>query len=306
MITPEQKAHFHDFGFVRLRQQFSAEEMETLSREVYKLFEEQQGGGPPSGQNQGIDDIVEKGEVMTRMVADDRIFGTVEELLGPGFVWNGSAGSFQFTTTQSHWHSDRPTEPHATTINLNIYLDKLRADTGALRVIPGSHKPALYDDLLPLSEQADETPQKVYGLDQTDIPGFAIESDPGDLVFFTQKTYHSVFGMQPGRRYLKLRFAARLETDEQIASFMRYDNRGSIYQAQDAFANSDNPRIRAMVDPLLELRARTEAEREHFDALGAREMSIDRLLSALGVTTLPRSSDSYKNLNRSSKYQGRM
>ena len=39
----------------------------------------------------------------------------------------------------------------------------------------------------------------------------------------------------------------------------------------DAFFNSDNPRIRAMVDPLLELAARTEAEREHFDALGARD-----------------------------------
>jgi hypothetical protein len=73
---------------------------------------------------------------------------------------------------------------------------------------------------------------------------------------------------------LKLRFVARPETDEQIASLMRYGNRGSIYRPDEAFVNSDNPRIRAMVDPLLELVARTEAEREHFDALGASDKVV--------------------------------
>jgi hypothetical protein len=97
-----------------------------------------------------------------------------------------------------------------------------------------------------------------------------VESDPGDIVFFTQKIYHGVYGMQPGRRYLKLRFAAWPETDEEIASFMRYDHRGDIYDPIEPFASSDNPRIRAMIDPLAELKARTEAQREHFDALGAR------------------------------------
>ena len=77
--------------------------------------------------------------------------------------------------------------------------------------------------------------------------------------------------MQPGRRFLKLRFAGKLETDEQIASFMRYNRRGSMFQPDEAFLKSDHPRIRAMVDPLLELAARTEAEREHFEALGASE-----------------------------------
>ena len=54
MVTPQQKAHFYDFGFVRLKQQFTAEEMGALSDEVNKLFEEGRGGGPPSGQNEGM------------------------------------------------------------------------------------------------------------------------------------------------------------------------------------------------------------------------------------------------------------
>ncbi len=279
MITPEQKARFHTFGFIHLPQQFSLEEMEAVTREADTLWEEQRGGGPPTGQNQGIIDIVEKGEVMTNMLVDDRIWGTVEALLGPGFVWNGSGGSLSFTGVTGkgvhHWHTDRPNEPHANTYSFHLYLDKVRSDTGALRVIPGSHKPSLHDELLSLNEQADDTSMKVFGLGHTDMPGVAIESDPGDIVFFSQKIYHGVYGMQPGRRYLKLRFAGKLETDEQIVSFMRYNKRGLIFRPDDAYIMSVHPRIRAMVDPLLELAARTEADREHFDALGAKENRYD-------------------------------
>ena len=99
--------------------------------------------------------------------------------------------------------------------------------------------------------------------------------------------------MLPDRRYLKLRFVGKPETDEQIASFMRYDDRGSIYEPQPAFLDSDNPNIRAMVEPLLELRALTEADRERFDALGARETGLERMLRALDIRAedLPASSD---------------
>ena len=110
---------------------------------------------------------------------------------------------------------------------------------------------------------------KVYGLGPTEIPGIALKSDPGDVVFFSQKIYHGVYGKQPGRRYLKLRFVAWPETDEAVASLMRYQNRGDIYRPADSFLQSDNSRIRAMVDPLLDLAARIEADREHFEALGA-------------------------------------
>ena len=270
MISAEQKAHFDTFGFIHLRQQFSLKEMEEVTREADMLWEEHREGRP-LGENQGIQEFVEKGPVMTRMVADDRIWSTVEGLLGPRFVWNGSEGNLSFTNSEHQWHTDRPREPHAASYGFHLYLDKVRADTGCLRVIPGSHRPPLHDDLLPTNKQAPDSTMKVYGLSPTDIPGVALESDPGDIVFFSQKIYHGVYGKQPGRRYLKLRFVAWPETDEQIASLMRYGNRGRIYLPNDAFVDSDNPRIRAMVDPLLALVARTEAERAHFDALGARD-----------------------------------
>ena len=270
MITAEQKAYFHTFGFIHLPKQFSAEEMKAVTDEADRLWEEHRKGRP-LGEDQGVQEFVEKGPVMTQMVADDRIWGTVEALLGPQFVWNGSEGNLDFDDSDHRWHTDRQGEPHATTYSFHLYLDPLRADTGCLRLIPGSHRSPLHDDLLSINEQAADSTMKVFGLSPTDVPGVAVESEPGDIVFFSQKIYHGVYGKLLGRRFLKLRFVAWPETDEQIASLMRYNNRGRIYRPDDAFANSDNPRIRAMVDPLLELADRTEAEREHFDALGARD-----------------------------------
>lgn len=270
MITAEQKAYFHTFGFIHLPKQFSVEEMEVVTREADRLWEESREGRP-LGENQQIQEFVEKGPLMSQMVVDDRIFGTVEDLLGPRFIWNGSEGNLSFNTEQN-WHTDRPNEPHASTYSFHLYLDKVRADTGCLRVISGSHRPPLYDSLLPINEQqSPDTTMKIYGINPTDVPGIVLESDPGDVIFFSQKIYHAVYGKLPGRRYLKLRFVAWPDTDEAIASLMRYNSRGSIYRPDKAFVNSDNPRIRAMVDPLLELATRTETEREHFDALGAKD-----------------------------------
>ena len=125
MITVEQKAYFHTFGFIHLPKQFSAEEMEAVSREADELWEEHRQGRP-LGESQGIQEFVEKGPVMTRMVVDDRIFGTVEGLLGPGFVWNGSEGNTSFTSTDHRWHTDRANEPHATSYSFHLYLSRSR------------------------------------------------------------------------------------------------------------------------------------------------------------------------------------
>ena len=245
--------------------------MDAVTREADALWEEQRGGGPSSGENQNIQEMVEKGPVMTQMVVDDRIWGTVEALLGPGFIWNGSEGNLSFSSEHG-WHTDRANEPHATSYSFHLYLDPMKADTGSLRIIPGSHMPPFHDSLYPNGQpKAGQNAMADFGVSGAEIPGLAVESEPGDVVFFSQKIYHGVFSKQPGRRYLKLRFVAWPETDEAIASLLRYNSRGSIYRPDDAFVNSDEPRIRAMVDPLLELAARTEAERERFDALGASD-----------------------------------
>ena len=51
--------------------------------------------------------FVEHSPMLTRLVEDDRIYGTIERLVGDRFVWAGSEGNV--TAHASHgWHSDRP------------------------------------------------------------------------------------------------------------------------------------------------------------------------------------------------------
>jgi len=115
--------------------QFSPEEMKSITNEADRLWEEHREGRP-LGESQHIQEFVEKGPLMTQMAVDDRIWGTVHGLLGPRFVWNGSEGHLSFTKKEHQWHTDRPNEPHTTSYGFHLYLDKVRADTGSIRVIP--------------------------------------------------------------------------------------------------------------------------------------------------------------------------
>ncbi len=256
MIRPEQKAFFDTFGFIILAGRFSPEEMKVLTRAADKLWKEDRGGRPFARETQSIQEFVEKSPVLTGYVVDDRIWKTVEFLLGPGFLWNGSEGNVT-AHTEHRWHTDRPNEPHATTYSFHLYLDPVRADTGSLRVVPGSHRPPLYNALCLIKAQEEESRLTAYGLNGTAMPYHALESDPGDIVFFNQKIFHGVYRAKAGRRFIKLRFVKRPGTSEQIASLMCYNNRGRIYRPDDAFLYSQNRRIRAMVDPLQEFEERT-------------------------------------------------
>jgi len=135
MITSKQKAYFDTFGFIHLPKQFSAEEIDALTREADKLWKLDRDGRPFGGEGQGIQEFVEKGPVMTRFVEDDRIWGTVEALLGPRFLWNGSEGNLT-VHTEHHWHTDRPNDPHATTYSFHLYLALSGRIRGAFALSP--------------------------------------------------------------------------------------------------------------------------------------------------------------------------
>ena len=45
-----------------------------------------------------------------------------------------------------------------------------------------------------------------FGLVPSDVPSFAIESEPGDAVFFSHQLWHASFGGKVGRRMFTLNF----------------------------------------------------------------------------------------------------
>jgi len=260
MLTPEQRAHFETFGFLVLRQAFEPDEMAAISREFDEALAQDRHGQEFSGEKrQAVFAVVEKR--MPWLVEDDRIYEPIEQLLGPGFVWIGSDSNLYVGDTG--WHPDGSMLGYGR-IKVALYLDPVAKDTGCLRVIPGSHRLPLHEDLRPLAQQRADPTFSPFGVEPRDVPCFPLDSQPGDVVFFNQNTWHASFGGRTGRRMFTLNFGAKPAMSEQIEFLqrtyqgnlknvrqMQHTDTGRVYD--DRFLSSDHPRIHAMVANLVEL-----------------------------------------------------
>jgi ectoine hydroxylase-related dioxygenase (phytanoyl-CoA dioxygenase family) len=286
VLTDEQVAYFQTFGFIALPQLFSPDEMTEIEREFEEVLEEERQGQPFGGEKrQAVMAFAELRPRLMSLIDDDRIYEPIEQLLGPGFLWWGSDGNLYVGDTT--WHPDAPDpEMGHGRIKIAFYLDPVTRDTGCIRFIPGSHRLPLHADLRPLKmwrtlqtiaegrqseealkpyiEQGLNPDKPVFGVEQADLPGYSVESRPGDVVFFEQHLYHGSWGGRTGRRMFTLNYFADPTTQEQVDALkdmheksmgaqqaLQYRQREHAHE--EAFLDSDRPRIRRMADRLREL-----------------------------------------------------
>ena len=253
MLTQEQKSHWEAFGFLMLPQLFSPEEVSLMRREAVGLLEEAREGRPFEGaESQTIMPFFERRPSIRGLLEDDRIYETVEDLLGPAFVLILTEAHLSVGDTQ--WHGDYRTRGVLPNVKMGIYLESVTRDTGCLRVIPGSHRSPLFESLASLKPQYDDPTATPLGVLGPDIPCVALESEPGDLVVFLEEVYHATFGGGSGRPRIALNFEAAPTTDDQI-DIMRTEYAKTVYMYRPAISlmESGRPRLRNMVTPLLDL-----------------------------------------------------
>lgn len=253
MLTAQQIAHFRTFGFLVFRQLFSAEEMAAITREADALWEEDRRSQSDANGRQAVVPFIEKRPLLARLAEDDRIYQPIAQLLGPGFIWGGSEGNKGNINEQHvhHWHCDRVGEYDLqyTRIKTMIYLVPTTKETGALRVIPGSHRAPLHQDLIPLNQQQDRSCPETFGVAGMELACFPLESTPGDVVMFNQYLFHAVYGSFGARRYVAMKFAERPATEAHFVSLQQHHQDAS--RLDPVFRHSDRPRIRDMVEGLL-------------------------------------------------------
>ena len=145
MLTSEQILHFETFGFLVVKKVFYNDEMKNITTVFEKGMSDDRNGRPFDGEErQSIFGMVERNAELVDLVVDKRIYGSISQLFGPGFIWTASDGNFCVGETQSHPDRHDRTWP---LINVALYLDSVSKDTGCLRVIPGSHKVPCHSDL---------------------------------------------------------------------------------------------------------------------------------------------------------------
>ena len=168
--------------------------------------------------------FIDQNEYLSSLIDDPRIDGIFTSLLGDDYNYLGSDGNYYVGVTR--WHSDGGWPRPIVYYKLALYLDTLTEDTGAIRVMPGSHKYGdQYAELL--QAQVRETNEN-WGISGNQVPAIAVETDPGDVVVFHQGTKHSSWGGGQWRRMFTLNCTCRYSREQlplmraEISKFSRF------------------------------------------------------------------------------------
>jgi len=253
MFTDEQLDHWFTFGFLVERSLFSMDEIDEMRREFDLVMNEELGGQTFDGQKtKTVLWFVERRSKLACLVEDDRIYERVEQILGPGILWALSDGNYYVGDTQ--WHGGNGEPVVLEHIKVAIYPDSVTNDIGCLRVIPGSQHLEFQKRLKTLNTQCGTSTNIPLGITGENVPAFPLESDPGDVVFFSENLWHGSFGGRSGRRMFTLIYSANPDTDEKRDWLREYrKSTVAMYKPHESFVNSDRPRIRSMVDTYAEL-----------------------------------------------------
>lgn len=271
-LRREDVAYFRTFGFLVRRALLSPAETRAATKEALRLFREDWGTKFLGDRRQQIQGFVERSRLLSDLIGDLRIIGTVRRLIGNKLIWVGSDGNRYVGNTG--WHPDG-SNLNLARVKAAFYLQPLRECTGALRVIPGSHLDPLHHQLKTLLQRTNRsiTPYGVlaprrtrprssgYGVLPEDVPAYTIETDPGDVVFFNQNIWHGSFGGKTGRTMFTM-VLATCPTNEEGWRYVERMYQGQLIHVRRRQATqrngllSDLPKhrhrtVRSLVQPLV-------------------------------------------------------
>jgi hypothetical protein len=210
-LTAAQVNHFRTFGFLVLPELF-AEEIGLITEGFEEVFAAEE----PFAYRHALhfDDeramigpgFVDKSAKLSWLRTDHRVQGIVGSLIGEDVTYKDSDGNL--FSCDTNWHSDIFGMTHGRLhVKLYFYLDPLRHDSGALRVLPGTNAGGspFADGVRRALWEADGS-ETEFDVDPRDLPSWTIPTDPGDLIVGDYRTMHATFGGQPRRRLFTLNY----------------------------------------------------------------------------------------------------
>jgi len=249
VLTEQQKHEFETFGFLLLKDFIPSDEMQPFIEAFDETMTTANGGVPwqrADGNHYVIPFYRHNPAVYHRLLDDEKINEVVEDLLGEDFVFHVAAGHRRWGGTG--WHHDSLPPEGLTHLKVVFYLQPVRADTGCLRVLPGSHFPPLRERMERWYELHGATVASVAKESDTIAwpAAIALESDPGDAVIFNIKIYHGAIGDSADRRAIYINYIQKPRTpehEEYIMSMHPDDN--PLYTAE-LFEDATPKRMRML------------------------------------------------------------
>ena len=219
MLTREQLLHFRTFGFLILKGLFTQDEVEAIDAEFERAAERVSRYDAFDGsRRQGFYFRVQDGPFLSGLTEDPRFVGAAEQMFGEDVFAIGPCSVMRFVNPGTKWHPD--------TVNINqsgvsfvFYLQPVRADRGALRVIPGSQRNPFHDALREVRAKqklggSHPIKRALGGVEH--VPAYACEADPGDVVAFDVRLWHASWGGFADRRMCRVGFYKSPETEAEM------------------------------------------------------------------------------------------
>jgi hypothetical protein len=293
MLTPAEIDRFHTFGFLVLRGWFTSEEAAALRGEVVEeLARQYPDAAPDPGRRLFCSMFDQRLACFAGLISDQRFLAVAEQLHGPTLPVYSEANRYHIGDTP--WHADlHPSIPDAIDtagIKFIHYLEPLTASSGALRVIPGSHRQPMHGAVK--LHLANHAPAIV------DLPAVACETNPGDVVVFHHALFHASAHVRTQRHMHDLAYYP-YPASETAAEHLRAALRNQIPPTRESMQwHGDwftSAWIReAAVDPVRRKVVALMQSAGIFEAVGADAASAEWALHAADETAKVRVEDHRK------------
>lgn len=182
LLSEAERSHFDTFGFVVLRQRLTPAEVSTMRSEMRSAMEHAYRANPFDGSRRHwLPMMGEDTPFFASLLEDPRFFDVAEQLFGgEALGWLVDANRYVGNTP---WHNDAFASTRG--IKFAIYLDPVDGDSGALRVIPGSHRQPLHGEVVEYMKTQPAI---------EDLPAVPCTTEPGDVVAFEFPIWHASVG----------------------------------------------------------------------------------------------------------------
>ena len=219
-FTPQHRSFFETFGYLYFPGLFQ-DRIDRIIEEFEAVWASRDQRGYDGKQHNGskrtsIVPFPDQSEYLSTLLDDPRLIAIISGLIGDDFSYSGGDGNL--FATDGNWHSDGYSPERYRIVKAAFYLDPVTRETGALRVIPGSHHCG--DKFAQAVEQGvnlgkprpENYPQ--WNITPEHVPCVVLETTPGDLIVFHQNVKHVGLNGSTRRRMFAMGFMPRYPDDE--------------------------------------------------------------------------------------------
>ena len=240
-LTEDEVLFFETFGFVVLKQHFPADEVETIKAELTHAMNLTYKDSPfdRSADSREKLQYVSLSRTSTPYIYSlperPHLHGIAKQLFGEDVI--GHESDVNLFVGDTRWHPDRSgrdVKTHRFGCKFCYYPGVLDGESGALRVIPGSHLPPFSDALRSLPGISD--PKNI-----RNIPGLVCRTDPGDVIVFNLNCWHASCGGNPGRAQFAFVYYAAPKTAQHQKEIRFQFTRNRQMAVEIALANDKKP-----------------------------------------------------------------